>query len=149
MSAPIQLPCNTCGDTNHYTTGAGTARCSTCHNQVYFKDVLPTNTERGVGVKHDTSKPQFSLLPMQELVGVVRVLEYGAKKYVRGDWKFVPDGAMRYFDAGMRHLAELTDPTKVEDLRKVDEESGLPAIDHAICSLIMARHFIFKEEKDG
>lgn len=100
--------------------------------------------EKERGMKYDFSKPQISLLPMKELEGVVRVLEFGAKKYARGDWAFVPGGAFRYFDAGLRHLAELSDPMCVEDLRKVDLESLLPHIDHAICSLIFARHFIFK-----
>ena len=100
----------------------------------------------GVGIKHDFSKPQMSLLPIKDLEGVVRVLEFGAKKYARGDWQYVENGAFRYLDAGLRHTGELTDATTIEELRAVDHESGLPAIDHAICSLIFARHFIFKEE---
>lgn len=109
-----------------------------------------TNKLREVGVKTDEGKPQMSLLPLKDLEGVVRVLEFGAKKYARGDWKFVENGAFRYTDAGLRHVGELTDATTVEGLRVMDPESSLPHIDHAICSLIFARHFIFKEDpKDG
>jgi len=101
-----------------------------------------------VGVKHDFSKPAMSLLPMKDLEGVVRVLEFGAKKYARGDWAYVEDGAFRYLDAGLRHAGELTNATTIEELRVLDYESNLPAIDHAICSLIFARHFIMKEGND-
>lgn len=111
--------------------------------------VVYTSERRDRGVKSDFSKPQMSLLPLKDLEGVVRVLEFGMKKYARGDWKFVQDGAFRYFDAGLRHSGELTDPDTIEDLRKLDPESGLPHIDHAICSLIFARHHIFKGEDDG
>lgn len=100
------------------------------------------------GLKHDFSKPQMSLLPMKDLEGVVRVLEFGAKKYARGDWQYVENGAFRYLDAGLRHSGELTDATTIEELRILDPESRLPAIDHAICSLIFARHFIFKDFKE-
>lgn len=101
------------------------------------------------GVKHDFSKPQMSLLPLKQLEGVVRVLEFGAAKYARGDWKYVPDGGMRYFDAAMRHLGELCDPESIKDLAACDQESFLPHIDHAICSLIFARYFIFKTSTEN
>ena len=96
------------------------------------------------GLKHDFSKPQMSLLPMKDLEGVVRVLEFGAKKYARGDWKFVDQGGVRYLDAGLRHLSDVTD-----DPKSTDPESGLYHIDHAICSLIFARHFMMREDPDG
>lgn len=122
--------------------------CNSCGFPIETYDV-PLNLIKERGLKNDFSKPQMSLLPLKDLEGVVRVLEFGMKKYARGDWKFVPDGGMRYFDAGLRHLGELTDPDKPEDFRKLDPESALPHIDHAICSLIFARHFIFKEVKDN
>lgn len=116
------------------------------NEQVVHESNQATNMEGGVGVKMDEGKPQMSLLPLKDLEGVVRVLEFGAKKYARGDWKFVENGAFRYLDAGLRHGGELSDATTIEELRVLDHESGLPAIDHAICSLIFARHFIFKEK---
>lgn len=100
-------------------------------------------------MKHDEGKLQLSLLPLKDLEGVVRVLEFGASKYQRGDWKYVEDGAFRYLDAGLRHLGKLSDPESIKDLKHIDPESLLPSIDHAICSLIFARHFIFKEDSDG
>lgn len=106
-------------------------------------DFLEKSKERGM--KHDSSKPQYGLLPMKDLEGVVRVLEFGAKKYAPGDWRYVGMGAGRYFDAALRHLAEMTEG----DLNSRDQESTLMHIDHAICSLIFARHFIAQEDDHG
>ncbi len=86
------------------------------------------------GRKFDNGKPEFSLLPLKDLEGVVRVLEYGAKKYDRHNWRKVENGEQRYLDAALRHLAEI-----IEDFYATDNESGLRHIDHAICSLIFAR----------
>lgn len=131
-------------------THKGFCECINC-GRVRDEDFgVSPSMEEGRGMKFDFSKPQMSLLPLRDLAGVVRVLEFGAKKYARGDWKFVENGAFRYLDAGLRHTGELSDATTIKELRVLDHESGLPAIDHAICSLIFARHFIFKEDpKDG
>ena len=98
------------------------------------------------GLKHDFSKPQMGLLPLKDLEGVVRVLEFGAKKYARGDWAFVDEGGPRYLDACIRHIGAVIGTGGLESLKSTDLESGLPHIDHAICSLIFARHFIFKDQ---
>jgi hypothetical protein len=91
-------------------------------------------------VKHDQGKPQYSLLPLKELEGVVRVLENGAEKYERGDWRLVPEGHLRYLDAGIRHIGDH------QAGNIIDEDSGLMAIDHAIISLIFARYHYLKED---
>lgn len=56
------------------------------------------------GIKHDTGKPRWSLLPVGTVAQVVRVLEFGAAKYALDNWKTVPDARTRYFDALMRHV---------------------------------------------
>lgn len=95
-------------------------------------------------MKYDLNKVPMSLLPLKDLEGVARVLQFGAKKYKRGDWVHVPYGGTRYLDAGIRHLGEVVGTGGLDSLQSLDPESGLPHIDHAICSLIFARHFIFK-----
>lgn len=106
------------------------------------KGPIPSTSREVVGVKHDTGKPQYRLLPLQQLEGVVRVLEYGVEVYAEGDWKFVPDGYKRYMDAHLRHIAQHLDGHILDDVPdKNGRCSMLPHIDHAICSLIMARHF--------
>lgn len=100
-----------------------------------------------VGVKHDNGKPQYRLLPLAQLEGVVRVLEYGAGIYGEGNWKYVEDGYNRYMDASLRHMAKHLDNHPLDDEPdKNGRCSGLPHIDHCIASLIMARHFCKEKE---
>jgi len=97
-------------------------------------------------VKHDQGKPQYRLLPLKDLGGVVRVLEYGVQVYAEGDWKYVGDGYNRYMDAALRHLAEHLDGNHIDDVPDSKGRcSHLLHIDHAICSLIFARHFMVEE----
>ena len=82
------------------------------------------------GEKHDTGKPRWSLLPRGSIAAILRVLEYGARKYAEGGWAHVPDARRRYYDAAQRHLetwwgGEETDP-----------ESGEPHLAHAACCLL-------------
>ena len=88
------------------------------------------------GVKHDSGKPRMALLPLKQMEGVARVMEYGVAKYAVGDWRYVDNGHDRYLDAAMRHIAEHLNG------QLDDTESGLCHLDHAIASLIMARYFV-------
>lgn len=82
------------------------------------------------GIKHDTSKPRFSLVPLNALRFIVDVLEYGAKKYSPDNWREVPDARTRYFDAAMRHLLLWRSG------EANDSESGLPHLAHAGCCIL-------------
>jgi len=57
------------------------------------------------GRKYDTGKPDYTLLPWDAVEEVVRVLDYGAKKYARDNWRYVDDAQTRYLAAAFRHLA--------------------------------------------
>ena len=81
------------------------------------------------GIKFDAEKDQWMLLPFDVLREVVRVLMLGAKKYSPDNWKYVKPKE-RYFDACIRHL------TAWQSDEKLDKESGLSHIAHAICCLI-------------
>jgi len=41
------------------------------------------------GVKYDSGKPDYTLLPLDALEQVVEVLTFGAAKYDRDNWKKV------------------------------------------------------------
>jgi len=85
------------------------------------------------GVKHDSGKPRFSLLPLDEVWDVVDVLEHGSKKYKPDNWKYVAledESNMRYYDACLRHL------TAWQKGEILDSESGLPHLAHATCCLL-------------
>ena len=89
------------------------------------------------GLKYDEDKPDFTLVPFDALEGAVRAFMYGMEKYSRDNWKNVPDGERRYMSAALRHLG------KAVDGEELDSESALPHLDHAICSLLIARWHAF------
>jgi hypothetical protein len=91
------------------------------------------------GVKHDQGKPSMRLLPWSELAKVVRVLEFGARKYSEGGWRSVPDGGRRYLDATIRHIGAFCDG------EEHDPESGLHHLAHAACSLLFALQWVGEE----
>ena len=82
------------------------------------------------GLKFDASKPDWSLLPLKELEPVIRVLEFGANKYERDNWKTVSNAPQRYFSATLRHLAAY------QTGEKNDPETGESHLSHALCCLI-------------
>jgi len=57
-----------------------------------------------MGRKFDTDKPQYSLLPPEALLEVVKVLTFGAQKYAPDNWRYVDNARQRYFDAANRHM---------------------------------------------
>jgi hypothetical protein len=83
-----------------------------------------------VGQKFDADKLRFSLIPKGVLPQVIRVLEFGAKKYSEGNWQNVENARTRYFDAAHRHIEAWW---KGE---KVDAETGESHLAHAICCLM-------------
>lgn len=82
------------------------------------------------GVKHDSGKPRFSLLPLKQIWDVEAVLEFGAKKYQFDNWKKVDDSENRYFDAAIRHIFAWRGG------EKLDPETNLPHLAHAVCCLL-------------
>jgi hypothetical protein len=106
------------------------------HNHTTYEtidDVLNTTAE---GMKFDNGKPDYSLLPFAAVDEVVKVLTYGAAKYDRFNWEKVD--AVRYQAATMRHFS-----THMQG-EKIDPESGISHLAHAICSLLYLLDFELK-----
>ena len=80
--------------------------------------------------KYDLGQPDWSILPYDRLEFVVRVLDFGARKYGRDNWKDVPNADTRYFAAAMRHMVAH------HSGNPIDDESGLPHLAHAVASLL-------------
>lgn len=94
------------------------------------------NAKATEGLKFDTGKVRFDLLPVRALEGVAMVLTYGAKKYSDRNWeKGIAYG--RLFRAVMGHVWAWWRGVEV------DEESGLHPLDHALCDLMMLREMTF------
>jgi hypothetical protein len=83
-----------------------------------------------VGIKFDSEKPDYSLLPPNALDELVKVLTMGKVKYSRENWRLLEDGENRYFAAAQRHLWALR---KGETY---DPESGLHHAAHAAACVL-------------
>lgn len=82
------------------------------------------------GMKFDQGKLDWSLLPWVAVAEVVKVMEYGAKKYARDNWQKVLEAKRRYFSATIRHLLARMNG------ERTDEESGLLHLAHAACCVL-------------
>jgi hypothetical protein len=82
------------------------------------------------GIKFDSQKPRWSLLPSGTISEVIDVLEYGAVKYAPDNWKYVPDLHNRYYDALMRHIEAWWSG------EKADPETGRSHLAHAACCIL-------------
>lgn len=81
------------------------------------------------GVKYDSGKPQMELIAPDAMEGLAKVLTFGASKYAARNWEKGMSWS-RVFGALLRHLWKYW---RGEDL---DEETGLPHIDHAMCCVM-------------
>lgn len=82
------------------------------------------------GQKFDSEKIRFSLIPKGTLQPVIRVLEFGAKKYAVDNWRKVENANVRYFDAAHRHLDAWWNG------ESTDSETNESHLAHAICCLM-------------
>ncbi len=82
------------------------------------------------GRKYDTGKPDYTLLPWDAVEQIVKVLDFGARKYARDNWKHVADGETRYLAAAFRHMAAHNRG------EKNDPETGISHLAHAGCCVL-------------
>lgn len=109
-----------------------------------------------IGRKNDNGKRQWHLLPIEPINEIIKVLEFGAKKYEPDNWKFVENRKIRYFNAAMRHLTlwqqgyindgDESGNEKEELIEKMDK-SGLNHLAHAACCLLFLLHGDMNKER--
>lgn len=80
-----------------------------------------------VGRKSDAGKLRWSLLPVDAMREVIRVLMGGANKYAPNNWIHVPNARDRYYDALIRHA------TAWYEGERNDSEWGLHHLAHCAC----------------
>lgn len=91
-------------------------------------------------LRYNTGKPKWSLIHMNSLVPMIRVLEYGALKYAPFNWQ-KPMKRDELLDSMQRHLAALIDGNELDD------ESGLTHIGHIMANaMFYSYHFVEKEK---
>ena len=105
--------------------------CRLCGEHVEPKGIcLSWASKKNEGLKYDSEKLRYDLVPPVSLEKITGVLTYGAKKYAPENWRNVEDPERRYVAAAMRHI---------EAHRKgeiIDGESGHPHLAHAACCLM-------------
>lgn len=78
-------------------------------------------------LRYNAGKAEYSMLDLKCLEQCVRVLEFGAKKYARNNWKKgMPTS--KIIDSMLRHLACLLEG------EVLDSESGLSHLGHIQCN---------------
>ena len=82
------------------------------------------------GIKYDSKKPKMNLLPPKAIVEVAKVLTFGAQKYGPENWKELEDLQNRYLAGALRHIFAHMDG------EKLDPETGLSHMAHALCCLL-------------
>ena len=82
------------------------------------------------GIKYDSEKPKMNLLPPKAIVEVGKVLTFGAQKYGPENWKELEDLQNRYTAGALRHIFAHMDG------EKLDPETGLSHMAHALCCLL-------------
>ena len=91
--------------------------------------------------KFDEGKTRWNLLSIINLVPIVKVLEYGLIDHGVDSWKEVPDAEVRYTNALIRHLAEISDG------KYLDSESNLPHLWHVACNVYFLLYFDRKQNE--
>lgn len=104
-------------------------------NAAVSASVAAASASAAQGVKYDSGKLQWTLLPFRAINEVLEVLAFGAKKYAADNWKIVPEARTRYVDAAFRHL------TDWHLKERLDGETGKSHLAHAICCLLFLLWF--------
>jgi len=94
----------------------------------------------GRGKKYDDGKLRWDLLPMKPIECVVKILTFGASKYGSNNWQKLKNFDDRYYAAMMRHMSAW------KQGEKLDPESGLPHLAHAMCCVMF---LLWNELKGG
>lgn len=126
-------------DANHYRATALDVKSATAPEKQDSK------------IAFAAKKVPLMFIAMQAIYGVARVFGYGRKKHGAGNYLLasLSDGAgERYMGALLRHASEMQNLNGTWDaksLAALDEESGLPHLDHMIATLIMLRGILIKD----
>jgi hypothetical protein len=95
------------------------------------------------GIKYDSEKPDYSLVPPNALNDVVKVLTHGAQKYDRNNWQYLENLDSRYFAASQRHMWAL------QRGETLDEETGIHHAAHAICCMMFLLEFYYLQTSEN
>lgn len=98
--------------------------------------------EKEKALRYNIGKPKWSLVHYKSLEPLVRVLEFGANKYARDNWKKGLD-LQEILDSTQRHLAAMIDG------EEFDKESTLPHSGHIMCNMMFFQYFKDRQIKEN
>lgn len=84
--------------------------------------------EESGGMKDDSDKPRYDLLPPGPIRQLVEILTFGAKKYADNNWQLVDQ--KRYQAAMMRHYEAWREG------ESHDQDSGMHHLAHCMCNVM-------------
>ena len=126
--------CPVCGTRHNYRS-----LDSTC-SELCKVALMKSKEENKVGLKFDTGKLRYSLVPPVATKALAEILTFGAEKYAPNNWQLVSNPEERYTDALLRHLEAYRAG------EKIDPESGFSHLKHAITNVAFLLHFEEKKE---
>ena len=86
-------------------------------------------------LRYNTGKPDYSLIPIAAMQEAAKVLEYGASKYERDNWRRPTHWSVS-FACLQRHLAAW------QSGEDNDPESGRNHLGHAFCNILQMLHML-------
>ena len=100
--------------------------------QTKYENKMKTGNKLDQGKLPYTALTRSLALPLHE---IVKVLDFGIKKYSKDNWLIVPNAKERYEDALDRHLASW----RMGETK--DTETNLHHLAHAGCCLLFVLYF--------
>jgi hypothetical protein len=92
-------------------------------------------------LRFNENKLRWDYVHFKSLEPMVRVLEYGAKKYAPMNWMKDPKDSKEHLTSMMRHLTALMDG------EFNDPESGLPHIGHIMCNALFHSYHNYTDKR--
>lgn len=142
--------CSNCG--NPYCKCASeTQYCEVWLPSVKYAEEMEARERNEHHVLEKEAKCHFHLLPLADLEPLVRVYEFGAKKYEEESWRKIEpteENINRIASALMRHIAEWQEHYQTTGEFATDEESGLPTMAHVMWNAVELMH-LERMSKDG
>ncbi|MDB2596638.1 DUF5664 domain-containing protein [Pseudomonadales bacterium] len=95
----------------------------------------PEAADENRSLRYNNGKPDYSLIPLASMKEAAKVLEYGATKYARDNWKRPTHWSVS-FACLQRHLAAW------QEGEDNDPESGRNHLGHAMCNILQMLHML-------
>ena len=128
-SEPMKLVCPNCAKRETYILSVE-------------EDELNADYKQELADRFNDGKLQWSMVDFKSLEDMVRVLEFGAKKYSRDNWKKGLK-TTEVVDSMLRHIYAYLEG---EDL---DPESGINHTGHIMCNAMFLSHMhLFRKDMD-